>query len=79
MISTMKMRPWEAAVVWIMSMQSVAMSTADWKPKVMSVPHRSLSMVLGRVTTFRPCSLSRLAVLWVPLPPRITRQSSWSL
>ena len=28
--------------------------TALWKPKVMSVPQRSLSMVLGRVMTFSP-------------------------
>ena len=79
MISTMNTRPWDAAVVWMQSMASVAMSTALWKPKVMSVPQRSLSMVLGRVTMFRPCSRSRFAVLWVPLPPRITRQSSCSL
>ena len=76
MTSTMNTRPWEAAVVWMQSMAAVAMSTALWKPKVMSVPQISLSMVLGRVTTFSPSSRSRLAVLWVPLPPRMTRQSS---
>ena len=43
----------------------------------MSVPQRSLSMVLGRVTTLTPSARRRFAVLWVPLPPRITRQSSF--
>ena len=60
------------------SITAVAVSRADWKPKVMSVPHTSLSMVLGSVTTLTPCWLRRLAVLWVPLPPRITRQSNRS-
>ena len=77
--STMKMRPWLDAVVWIQSMQSVAILTALWKPKVISVPYRSLSIVLGSVITLRPSSLKRLAVLCVPLPPKITRQSSLSL
>ena len=54
MTSTMNTRPWEVAVVWMQSMTLVAISTALWKPKVMSVPHRSLSMVLGRVTTLQP-------------------------
>ncbi len=66
-------------MVWILSMVSVATSTALWNPKVISVPHRSLSMVLGSVITFRPSSRSILAVLWVPFPPRITRQSRLSL
>ena len=76
MTSTMNTREWEKAVEWMESMTDTAMSMADWKPKVISVPHRSLSMVLGRVTTLTPCWLRRLAVLWVPLPPRITRQSN---
>ena len=36
--STMNTRLWEAAVVWMQSMASVAISTALWKPKVISVP-----------------------------------------
>ena len=31
---------WEAAVGWIQSIACVATSTADWNPKVISVPHR---------------------------------------
>ena len=54
MTSTMNTRPCEAAVVWMRSMASVATSTALRKPKVMSVPQRSLSIVLGRVTTLQP-------------------------
>ena len=34
----MKMRLWDAAVVWIQSMTLVAVAMADWKPKVVSVP-----------------------------------------
>ena len=37
----MNTRLWEAAVVWMQSMTSVARPMADWKPKVVSVPHRS--------------------------------------
>ena len=76
MVSTIKTRLCENAVEWMESMTLVAMLTADSKPKVRSVPQRSLSMVLGRVTTLTPCSDSRFAVLCVPLPPRITRQSN---
>ena len=49
------------------------------KPKVISVPQRSLSMVLGRDTTFSPSSLRRFAVFWLPLPPSTTRHSSFPL
>ena len=49
------------------SMTVVAILTADWKPNVVSVPQRSLSMVLGSVTTWIPCCASRLAVLCVPV------------
>ena len=77
MTSTMNTRPWEVAVVWMQSMTLVAISTALWKPKVTSVPQMSLSMVLGRWMTLRPSSRRRLAVFWVPLPPKITRQSSF--
>ena len=77
MISMTMQRPWLAAVVWMRSMTSVAMSTAVWKPKVTSVPQMSLSIVLGRPMTCSPSSESRFAVLCVPLPPRQTRQSSF--
>ncbi len=39
------------AVEWMESITVDAISTADWKPNVISVPHRSLSIVLGSVTT----------------------------
>ena len=51
MTSTMNTRECENAVEWMESMTVVAISTADWKPNVISVPHRSLSIVLGSVTT----------------------------
>ena len=75
MISTINTRLCENAVEWMESMTSTAMFMADWKPNVTCVPHRSLSMVFGSVTTGMPCSESRFAVLCVPLPPRMTRQS----
>ena len=75
MTSTINTRLCENAVEWMESMTCTAISIADWKPNVICVPQRSLSMVLGSVTTFTPCSLSRFAVLCVPLPPRMTRQS----
>ena len=74
--STINTRLCDAAVVCIQSMVFVAISTADWKPKLTSVPTRSLSIVLGSVTTLSPSLYKRLAVLCVPLPPNITRQSS---
>lgn len=77
MISTTMQRPCDAAVVWMRSMTSVAMSIAVWKPNVKSVPYRSLSIVLGRPMTFSPSLERRFAVLCVPLPPRVTRQSSF--
>ena len=77
-MSSMTMqRPWLAAVVWMRSITSVAMSTAVWKPKVTSVPQISLSMVLGKPMTFSPSSASMFAVLCVPFPPSVTRQSSF--
>ena len=75
MISITKTRPWLLAVVWMSSMHLVAISTALVKPKVMSVPHVSLSMVLGSAITFRPSCAKRLAVLVEPLPPSMNRQS----
>jgi hypothetical protein len=76
MTSTTMMRWWLWAVLCSRSMASVAMPSAVSKPKVMSVPATSLSMVLGRVMTFSPCCLRRRAFFWVPPPPRQTRQSS---
>jgi len=75
--STTITRPWLSAVVCSRSITSVAMSQAVLKPKVTSVPQMSLSMVLGRPITFSPSSDSSFAVLWVPLPPSATRQSSF--
>ena len=76
MISITKTRPWLEAVVWMSSMQRVATSMALVKPKVMSVPQVSLSMVLGSAMTLSPSSRKRLAVLVEPLPPNTNRQSS---
>lgn len=76
MISMTKTRPWELAVVWMSSMQRVATSVAEVKPKVMSVPQVSLSMVLGSAITCRPSCERRFAVLVDPLPPSTKRQSS---
>ena len=76
MISITNTRPWLLAVVWMSSMHLVAISTALVNPKVMSVPHVSLSMVFGRAMTFSPSRLRRLAVLVDPLPPSMNRQSS---
>ncbi len=79
MISTTKTRRWLLAVVWRSSMHWVATSMALGKPKVMSVPQVSLSIVLGRAMTLRPSSRRRLAVLVEPLPPSTNRQSNLSL
>ena len=76
--STIKTLLCDAAVVCIQSIAFVAISTADWNPKLISVSARSLSIVFGRVRTFSPFSLKRLAVLCEPLPPRTTRQSRYN-
>ncbi|MNC82298.1 hypothetical protein D3C75_1357540 [compost metagenome] len=57
------------------SMASVAISVAVANPNVVSVHAMSLSIVLGRCTTFRPASTRRRAFFAVPPPPSITRQS----
>ena len=49
-------RSWLAAVVWSRSSASVAVATAESKPKVKAVQLRSLSIVLGTPTTGMPCS-----------------------
>ncbi len=52
--STTSTRWCDSAVVCRRSIASVAMLTAVSKPKVKSVPDRSLSMVFGTPTTFTP-------------------------
>ena len=59
--STTITRSWDSAVVCSRSMASVAICTAVSKPKVMSVPARSLSIVFGTPITGRPCSPCRRA------------------
>ena len=57
-------------------MASVAMLTAESKPKAKSVPQMSLSMVLGTDTMFSPMAERRAAVWVDPQPPMQTMQSS---
>ena len=57
-------------------MASVAMLTAVSKPKVKSVPDRSLSMVLGTPTTLTPRSASLVATPRVSSPPIATSAST---
>ena len=74
--STTSTRWWDSAVVCRRSMASIAMLTAVSKPKVKSVPDRSLSMVLGTPTTFTPRSASLVATPRVSSPPIATRAST---
>ena len=53
MTSTTITRSCDSAVVWRRSIASVAIWTAVQKPKVKSVPERSLSIVFGTPTTVR--------------------------
>lgn len=79
MTSTTITRWCEAAVVCTRSSASVATATADWKPKVISDPHRSLSMVLGTPMQFTPRSVNGFAADMVPSPPiTISAWSPWS-
>jgi hypothetical protein len=57
-------------------MASVAVETAVSKPKVKSVPNRSLSIVLGTPTTGSPISYNFAAAPRVSSPPMATRASS---
>jgi hypothetical protein len=57
-------------------MASVAICTAVWKPKVTSVPARSLSIVLGTPTTGTPSAASRAATPSVSSPPMGIRAST---
>ena len=66
----------ELAVECNRSMASVAILTAESKPKEKSVPQISLSMVLGTETIFKPMAANLAAVFCVPLPPIQTIQSS---
>ena len=76
MTSTTRIRLWLSAVVCRRSMASVATCTAVSKPKVTSVPPRSLSIVFGTPTTGRPCSAcSRAAAPSVSSPPIAIRPS----
>ena len=54
--SRIRTRLWLAAVVTSLSTASVAIWTAVWKPKVISVAERSLSIVLGTPTIGSPFS-----------------------
>ena len=75
MTSTSITRWWLAAVVWIRSIASVAMPTAVSKPKVRSVPSRSLSIVFGTPTIRIPWIARRCAMSRVPSPPTTTSAS----
>ena len=66
----------ELAVECKRSMASVAIVTAESNPKETSVPHTSLSMVLGTDTTLTPACANLAAVFCVPFPPIQTMQSS---
>ena len=67
--STTSTRWCDSAVVCSRSIASMAMLTAVSKPKVKSVPLRSLSIVLGTPTTLTPRSASLVATPRVSSPP----------
>jgi len=80
MTSTIITRLWLSAVVWSRSIASVAIWTAVSKPNVMSVPPRSLSIVLGTPITGRSCSVCRRAAApRVSSPPIATSPSRLSV
>ena len=80
MTSTTMTRLCASAVVCTRSMALVATFTAVSKPKVKSVPARSLSMVLGTPTTFTPLPKSLCATESVSSPPMAIRASQpWCL
>ena len=80
MTSTIITRLWDSAVVCRRSMASVAICTAVSKPKVMSVPPRSLSIVFGTPMIGRPCSpWSRAAAPRVSSPPMAISPSRFSV
>ena len=67
--STTITRSWDSAVVWRRSIASVTIWTAVWKPKVTSVPPRSLSIVFGTPTIATPSPCRRSATPSVSSPP----------
>jgi hypothetical protein len=69
MTSTTITRLCDSAVVCRRSIASVAICTAVWKPKVTSVPARSLSIVLGTPTTGTLSADRRPATPRVSSPP----------
>ena len=66
----------DSAVVPRRSIASVAVWTAVWKPKVTSVPERSLSIVFGTPDRRDPHAHSWLATPRVSSPPIATRAST---
>ena len=74
--STTSTRWCDSAVVCSRSIASLAMLTAVSKPKVKSVPDRSLSIVFGTPTTFTPRSASLVATPRVSSPPIATSAST---
>jgi hypothetical protein len=62
-------------VEWSLSIASVAVETAVSKPKVWSVPCRSLSIVFGTPMTGTPFSASWWPSVRLPSPPTATRTS----
>ena len=74
--STTRTRWCDSAVVCSRSIASVAMLTAVSKPKVKSVPERSLSIVFGTPTTCTPRSASLVATPRVSSPPIATSAST---
>ena len=73
MTSSTITRSWLSAVVCSRSSASVAQATAESNPKVITVPSRSLSMVLGTPTSGTPPSKSCWPMLSEPSPPMATR------
>ena len=69
MTSVRMIRWWLCAVLCVRSIASVAISVAVAKPKLVSVPQMSLSIVLGIVSTVRPASCRRSAFFAEPPPP----------
>ena len=73
MTSSTITRSWLSAVVCSRSSASVAQATAESNPKVIKVPSRSLSMVLGTPTSGTPPSNNCWPMLSEPSPPMLTR------
>ena len=71
-------RWWLSAVELRRSSASVAVATAVRKPKVISVPTRSLSIVFGTPITLTPAAAIGAAHARVPSPPITSSASSRS-